>query len=131
MRKTILILLLLFFAYLPSNAFNWHRTIKAIAKVESNFNEKATNGIYVGYLQISPVLVKDCNRILGQKGSKKRYTLNDRYNKQKSIEMFITIQSFYNPRNSIERAIRLWNGGPNYSVKRTQGYYNKVMRYYN
>ena len=130
MKKMIFLTLLLLVS-LQAYSFSWGRTIKAIARVESNFNEKAVNGIYVGYLQISPVLVKDCNRILGQKGSKKRYTLNDRYNKQKSIEMFITIQSFYNPKNSIEHAIRLWNGGPNYSVKRTQGYYNKVMRYYN
>ena len=44
--------------------------------------------------------------------------------------MFILIQEFYNPGRDIEKAIRLWNGGPNYGIRSTQGYYNKVMKYY-
>ena len=43
--------------------------------------------------------------------------------------MFILYQSFYNPKGNTERAIRLWNGGPNYSNKSTQNYYNKVKKY--
>ena len=42
--------------------------------------------------------------------------------------MFKLIQSFHNPKNNIERAIRSWNGGMHYSVRRTQRYYEKVMR---
>ena len=37
------------------------------------------------------------------------------------------MQSEYNTQNNIEKAIRAWNGGNNYSVKRTQRYYEKVM----
>ena len=40
--------------------------------------------------------------------------------------MFLLIQSAYNPLNSIEHAIRSWNGGQNYNVKRTQRYFEKV-----
>lgn len=42
--------------------------------------------------------------------------------------MFVLIQSYYNPKNNVEKAIRMWNGGIGYSVKRTQRYYEKVMR---
>lgn len=66
--------------------------------------------------------------ILGRRKSKKRYTLSDRFSVEKSKEMFLLIQSYHNPENNVEKAIRAWNGGMNYSVKRTQRYYNKVMR---
>lgn len=48
--------------------------------------------------------------------------------RQKSIEMFLLFQSWFNPKNDVELAIRSWNGGMNYSVKRTQQYFNKVMK---
>jgi hypothetical protein len=78
-------------------------------------------------LQITPLLVAECNNILRARKSKKRYKLKDRLNVAKSIEMFLLIQSFYNPKNNIEKAIRSWNGGIHYSIRRTQQYYNKVM----
>ena len=78
-----------------NNAFgqthDWNRVIYAIAKVESNFNESARNGSHVGYLQIAPILVQDCNRILKSRGSKVTYTLKDRYSKEKSIEMICLV----------------------------------------
>ena len=42
-------------------------------------------------------------------------------------EMFLLIQNYYNPTNSIEKAIRSWNGGVNYSVRATNRYFQKVM----
>ena len=42
--------------------------------------------------------------------------------------MFLLIQSWYNPKNNVEKAIRSWNGGVNYKVRSTQRYYEKVMR---
>ena len=53
--------------------------------------------------------------------------MQDRFSVQKSKEMFLLYQSYFNPKNNVEKAIRSWNGGMNYSVKRTQRYYNKVM----
>ena len=79
-------------------------------------------------MQITPILVKECNRILEKRNSKKRYTLKDRFSVTKSKEMFLLIQSYFNPTNNVEKAIRSWNGGMRYSVKRTQRYYNKVIR---
>lgn len=106
---------------------NWNPVMDAIIQVESEGNPNAVSGASVGAMQITPILVKDCNEILKRQKSKKRFTLADRYNVAKSKEMFLLIQSYYNPENSIEKAIRSWNGGVKYSVKATNGYYRKVM----
>lgn len=107
--------------------FNWTPVINAIIQVESNGDKKAKSGASVGAMQITPVLVSECNRILRRKKSKKRFKLSDRYSLAKSKEMFLLIQSVYNPLNNIEKAIRSWNGGNHYSVSKTQRYFNKVM----
>ena len=99
----------------------------AIIQVESEGNPNAVSGNSVGAMQITPILVKDCNEILKKQKSKKRYTMADRYSVAKSKEMFLLIQSHYNPENSIEKAIRSWNGGVKYSVRATNKYYKKVM----
>lgn len=106
-----------------------NRLITAIATVESELNEKAVSSDCVGYLQIRPLLVKECNDILKKKDSKKRYTLNDRFSKKKSIEMFYLIQEKFNPSHNIERALWVWNAGP-YAKKRPTKYINKVMKEY-
>ena len=113
------------------NGFDWEPVMRAIIQIESKGNPAAVNGPYVGVLQISPVLVKECNNILRSTGSTKRYSLSDRFNATKSKEMFVIIQGFYNPLNSIEKAIRLWSGGIRYNVAKTQAYFRKVMRYMN
>lgn len=106
---------------------SWDKLIQAIIYVESKGNDNAKHGSSVGALQITPIAVAQCNQILLARRSKKHYTLSDRFSRKKSIEMFNLIQEYFNPKKSIEKAIRLWNSGNNYSVKRTQNYYNKVM----
>lgn len=113
-----------------AKAFDWGPLMDAIAQVESEGDSRAINGKSCGVMQITPILVEDCNVILKKRGEKKKFTLNDRFNIEKSREMFVLIMSHYNPSNDIERAIRLWNGGINYTLKGTQRYYNKVMRLY-
>ena len=109
------------------SGFNWDPVMDAIIQVESEGNPNAVSGKSVGVMQITPILVEDCNNILKRKKSKKRFTLSDRYSVKKSKEMFLLIQSYYNPTNSIEKAIRSWNGGVRYSVRATNRYYRKVM----
>ena len=110
-----------------AKGFNWDPVMDAIIQVESGGDSKAVSGNSVGAMQITPILVKDCNNILQKQKSKKRYTLADRYSVEKSKEMFLLIQSHYNPMNSVEKAIRSWNGGVKYSVRATNRYYRKVM----
>ena len=111
-----------------NNEFDWDPVMEAIIQVESQGNPKAKSGNSVGVMQITPILVTECNNILKKKKSKKRYSLSDRFSIAKSKEMFLLMQSVHNPLNSIEQAIRSWNGGNHYSVKRTQRYFEKVMK---
>lgn len=108
--------------------FDWEPVMKAIVQVESEGNTRAVKGNSCGVMQITPILVAECNNILKKRNSKKRYTLRDRFSLEKSKEMFLLMQSQFNPLNDIEKAIRSWNGGNKYSVKRTQRYFEKVMK---
>ena len=110
-----------------TSGVNWNPVMDAIIQVESEGNPNAVSGNSVGAMQITPILVKDCNEILKKQKSKKRFTMADRYSVAKSKEMFLLIQSYYNRENSIEKAIRSWNGGVKYSVRATNKYYKKVM----
>ena len=111
-----------------TTGFNWNPVMDAIIQVESEGNPSAVSGNSVGAMQITPILVKECNNILKAQKSKKRYTMADRYSVAKSKEMFLLIQSVYNPMNNVEKAIRSWNGGPKYTVRSTNRYYSKVMK---
>lgn len=108
----------------------WDNLIKAISVVESRENPRAVNGKHVGILQISPIVVDECNRINKLKKNPKRYQYGDRYSKEKSIEMFWIIQNFYNKELNEEVAIRLWNGGSGWrkNLRATDGYYKKVIK---
>ena len=112
-----------------SPQFDWNPVINAIIEVESEGNSKAVDksGKSCGCMQITPILVKECNRILSLRKSSKRYSMKDRFSVNKSKEMFLLYQSFYNPKNDVELAIRSWNGGINFTKRGTQRYYNKVM----
>lgn len=130
LKKVILVAFLTCSTFCMAQKHNLSRLITAVATVESKLNEKAVSVDCVGYLQIRPVLVKECNSILKKKKSSKRYSLKDRYNKEKSIEMFYLIQENFNPSYNIERALWIWNAGPN-AKKRPTAYINKVMKVYN
>ena len=107
-------------------SFDWDPVMDAIIQVESEGNPNAVSGKSAGAMQITPILVEDCNDILKKMKSKKRFTLADRFSVAKSKEMFLLIQMYYNPTNDIEKAIRIWNGGIHYSVRATNRYYKKV-----
>ncbi len=142
--KTILLVFVMIMM-MPKTAYSqtenevqkWERVINAIIMVESGGNPKAHNphGDCAGILQITPVLVKECNILLKRQNSKKRYTLSDRYDVKKSKEMFVIIQEHFNPEMNIEKAIKCWNCG-GFNLKnngwkyKSVGYYKKVMKHY-
>ena len=157
MRKFYLVLLILFSVQLSAysrdltekndenvtitcnDTVDMEKLISAIMYVESKNveNSISNDGTCVGIMQIKKIVVDDCNEYLKMKKNKKRYTYNDRLNKEKSIEMFYLIQERYkNYKRSrcdsdIEHMIRVWNGGCNYKKNKTQDYYLKVMKIYN
>ena len=72
-------------------------------------------------------MVDDVNRILKRKGYDKRYSYNDRWNREKSIEMFDIFCNYYGLTTAEEMA-RCWNGGPRgIDNPATLGYWDKVQ----
>lgn len=107
----------------------WNSLIYAIIDVESDFNDSAVNYSEnaVGCLQIRPIMVNDINRILELEGSEVRFTLSDRYNRLKSIQMFNIWCEWYDLLYDYEKAAKCWNGGPNgYTYQETEKYWNNV-----
>ena len=127
-KLRLIILLLLCFNISYSNEKRVQideNIIHAIAMVESKQDSTIVSkcGNFVGYLQISKVMVDECNRLLGYK----KFTYNCRYSKQKSIEMFYIIKKHYNKENNVEKAIRMWKGGIHFTQESTNKYYQAVI----
>ena len=122
-----------FYVKAQNTTVDYNRLITAIGTVESGLNDNARSGVHAGFLQISKVCVTECNRINKIKGVSTRYTLQDRFNHQKSIEMFWIIQKLYNPKLDIDYMVLLWNIGNSAmkKPKRKTKYYQKVMKIYN
>lgn len=108
---------------------DWNKIMNAIIQVESEGDPNAKCGNSLGILQITPVLVRECNDILKRKGSKKRYTLSDRLSAKKSKEMFVLIMNEYNKARTAIEACRIWNGGA-YSKHVNQQYWKKFLKHY-
>ena len=100
--------------------------IGAIIQVESVGNDSAYNRSEdaVGCLQIRPIMVREVNRLLQKRKDDRVYTLSDRWNRQKSIEMFLV---FTQKISTSEAKARCWNGGPKGMTKSsTIKYWKKV-----
>lgn len=103
--------------------------ISALRAVESSggTNSKA-NG---NDLQIEPVCVEDCNRILKSYGIRRRYTLSDRKDKRKSAEMAILYMTYWGDRvtknPTAETYARIFHRGPrNWNDELGRRYWLKV-----
>ena len=82
-----------------------------------------------GILQIRPIMVNEVNRLLHKFDSEKFYTLDDRWDEKKSIEMFYIIYNYYHKDSSYEEIARCWNGGPKgLQKKQTKRYWKKVQK---
>ena len=103
--------------------------LNAIIQVESRGNPKAhaTGEDAVGILQIRKCMVDDVNRILQKRGASLRYTYNDRWDENKSKEMFDIFCTYYGLSTAEEMA-RCWNGGPRgINNPSTLSYWDKVL----
>lgn len=109
--------------------------IPLLIQVESGGDNSAVgdDGRAIGCLQIWKICVDDVNRIAGDD----RYTYQDRYSRQKSIEMariYLTHYGQHYEHKTGQKATqevlaRIWNGGPSgYSKPETIKYYEKVKK---
>ena len=160
MKKVLLLSLLPVFISSNSNEINYEREIEypiveldrkdipdvitdehlvtALIFVESRGNDSAIGDRHlvgneaVGALQIRPIMVREVNRILKLQKSDKRFSLKDRFERDKSIEMFYIWKNYHHKDSEPEVIARNWNGGPKgYKVNRTVKYWNKVEKQLN
>ena len=94
----------------------------AFAIQESRMTEDAVSpcGKYVGCLQISEIMVREANRVLGEE----LYSYSDRYDAGCSYGMFKAVMEYHNPTLNIDKAVDIWNG------KATKLYRENVKNYY-
>ena len=119
---------------------NWEHFIDAVIDVESGGDDSAYNKREraVGCLQIRPIAVREVNRLLEGYGVDGKYTLDDRYDRGRSIEMFsimaeeVECCEFISEDEFFEIVARRWNGGPRGARKKsTIKYWEKVkLSYY-
>jgi len=117
-----------------SDVVDTETLINALIEVESLGNDSAIGDVHligneaVGALQIRPIMIREVNRILKIQKLTKRFKRKDRYNRTKSIEMFMVWKDYHHPEGGFETIARNWNGGPKgYKNKRTEKYWVKVQ----
>ena len=160
MKKVLLLSLLPVFISSNSNEINYEREVEqpiveldrkdipdvitdadlvtALIFVESRGNDSAIGDRHlvgneaVGALQIRPIMVREVNRILRIQKSDVRFTLKDRFDRVKTIEMFYVWKNYHHNDSDFETIARNWNGGPKgYRLSRTEKYWNKVEQQLN
>src|SRR5574344_1245169 len=103
------------------DSIEWEIFMLAVAMEESRWSCAARNGDAIGFLQITPICVEEDNRILG----KEQFTLEDRWSKERSVEIWHVIQNHHNPDHDHDKALDIWN--PNHP----DSYKDGVQLYYN
>jgi hypothetical protein len=109
----------------PPAPNHWELWTMALIQVESGGKDNALGTKSdTGCLQITPILVKEVNRLQ----SDRRYTMNDALNRKRSIEMYNIIQGYYNPEKDLHLALKIWNPKAPLSYhKKVQAEYEKLL----
>lgn len=102
---------------------DWERFTESVIWVESKGNPERVgdNGKAVGVLQEWCICIDEANRLLGYN----RFSYEDRYDRERSIEVWNVIQGCRNPERDFKKACQIWNP--------TAGdwYYERIMeRFY-
>jgi hypothetical protein len=120
--KTLLIIFLLIFsvpAFAPGSgeavifrdeAIYFDRMLYSFQAVESNFDTKVINSLgYGGILQIGQEMINEANRICKLTGNPAEFTLIDRLDSTKSVQIWYIVQNYWNPSYDLMRACKVWN----------------------
>lgn len=106
----------------------WDKFIEAVIWKESKGVEDCIgdSGKAVGVLQIHPIMVREANRILAMKDESKAnyYKYDDRYSREKSIEIFKVVQDYHNKSHDFDKALQIWN------KNHPESYKNQIMSKY-
>ena len=100
-------------------------TMFAIIDYESKWGKHTINHKEnaIGHLQIRPMVIKDVNTFFN-----KNYTLQDRFDFDKSVEIFWLYHKAWKS-STPEQIARNWNGGPNGKYKTaTLSYWREIQK---
>jgi len=110
--------------------------LSAFCLYESDFNSEAVNPVSGagGILQFMKSMIDEVNKICRYQHSLSsgeiplvQYKLSDRFNPEKSIEMWYIVQNFKNPDYDLAKACQIWFGiGVQYDGKTWREYYNDI-----
>jgi len=107
-------------------------TLIAFMRLESKFKERAVNqrtGAR-GILQITPVMIREVNKICKRYSKTWKYTWADAWSPEKSIEIWYIVQTVKNPNYDLEKAVKIWFGtGRQYDGKTWRWYLEVVKGY--
>lgn len=95
---------------------DWQIMIMAMVGVESEYNAKITNNGASGYLQITPIYVKEVNNLTD---NKYEFDIEHTFNPYRTFHMFEIMNNYHNTERDIDKAIKLHNpgGGEQYKNK--------------
>ena len=87
------------------------------------------NGKAIGILQMHKIAVRSVNKTLAKNDIDLEYSYDDRYSRQKTIEMYWIWRNAKHDSSDYETIARSWNGGPRGPKKKaTIHYWNKVEK---
>lgn len=114
----------------PAPTLSWIDSVELMAEAFAIQESRCTpdavspDGKYVGCLQISKIMVREANRLLGED----LYSYDDRYNQDYSVAMFKVVMEHRNPELSVDRAVDIWNKNCPASYRRNiHHYYDSLM----
>lgn len=101
----------------------------AFAMVESTDNPKAYNPSSgaSGWLQFKTIMVDEANRIkniVEKTANVDYFTYEDRWDKERSTEMFKIVMQYKNPETDVRKACEIWN------YLYTPAYYSAVLGHF-
>ena len=99
--------------------------IEAIMEVESNGNPNAYNegSGATGCMQIMPIMVNEVNRICKLTKTDLYFYPKDRWDCDKSKEMFMIWKNYHHENSDAETISRHWWGGPKYGEEDCSEFY--------
>ncbi len=106
------------------------KLMKAMIHVESRGKVDAVgdNGKAIGILQMHPIAVRSVNRICEKNDLDLEFTYDDRYDPEKTMQMYWIWRNSKHYDSTDEVIARSWNGGPNGpNTNATTHYWNKVQ----
>lgn len=104
---------------------DWDIFTLALMKVESEYNNDAVSSVGArGYFQMTPIYVKEVNRI-----HHTDYTFDQVTDFDKAYEIFDLMQKAHNPNYNMNKALELHNGKHEWYNKRVYKEMSRIKKY--